>query len=153
MQNRPRPRALLPLAALALIAPAVTLDARPAGTDLTIEVTGLRNEHGRVLACLTTNADNFPRCQNGNASYRQAVPAAEASRIRFHNVAPGTYAIALLHDENGNGKADRALMIPKEGFGFSRDAPVRMGPPSFKDAAIAVGDAPSRQTIHIRYML
>ena len=49
--------------------------------------------------------------------------------LEFTDVPPGTYAIALLHDENGNGRADRVLMVPREGFGFSRNAPVRMGPP------------------------
>jgi len=81
------------------------------------------------------------------------VPGA-AQVLRFRNVAPGTYAIALLHDENGNGRADRALsMIPREGFGFSRDAPVRFGPPSFAAAAMEVGSVAVHQTIRMRYML
>ena len=75
-------------------------------------------------------------------------------RLVFDNVAPGTYAIALLHDENRNGRADRALsMIPREGFGFSRDAPVRMGPPSFDSAAFTVRASPVSQAIRMRYML
>lgn len=45
------------------------------------------------------------------------------------------------------------LFLPKEGFGFSRDAPVRMGPPSFNSAAFVVGDAAIQQTIRMRYML
>ena len=74
--------------------------------------------------------------------------------LRFANVQPGTYAIALLHDENDNGKADRVLgMMPREGFGFSNDAPVNMGPPSFGDAAIQVGARELHQTIRMRYML
>ena len=36
---------------------------------------------------------------------------AETLVLRFHNVLPGTYGIALLHDENGNGRADRALSM------------------------------------------
>jgi uncharacterized protein (DUF2141 family) len=73
--------------------------------------------------------------------------------LDFADVVPGRYAIAVLHDENGNGKVDRALgLMPKEGFGFSRDAPVRMGPPSFKQASFDVaGDA--SQTLRMRYML
>ena len=60
----------------------------------------------------------------------------------------------MLHDENNNGKADRALMMmPKEGYGFSRDAKVKMGPPSFASAAFEVGSQPLSQTIRMRYML
>ena len=67
---------------------------------------------------------------------------------------PGRYAIALLHDENSNGKADRVLgMMPKEGFGFSRDAPVRMGPPKFRDAAFDMGTSDRELTIKMRYLL
>ena len=62
--------------------------------------------------------------------------------------------VALLHDENANGKADRALgMMPKEGFGFSRDAKVQMGPPVFDDAAVQIDRAPRTLPIKMRYML
>lgn len=73
--------------------------------------------------------------------------------LEFTDVPPGTYAIALLHDENGNGRADRVLMVPREGFGFSRNAPVRMGPPSFDSAAFQVGTSAVSHTIRMRYLL
>lgn len=80
------------------------------------------------------------------------VPARAAASIDFGPVAAGSYAIALLHDENGNGKADMTLMIPREGFGFSRDAPARFGPPSFANAAFAVEGSPVHQAIRMRYI-
>ena len=133
---------------------AVPSAAGPAGVDVTVQVANLRNTDGMVRACMTRDIARFPRCQDGAQGYRVVVPAGQARTLRFHGVAPGTYAIALLHDENGNGRADRALgMMPREGFGFSNDAPVRMGPPTFGDAAIEVGGAPVRQTITMRYML
>ena len=73
--------------------------------------------------------------------------------IVFNDVPPGEYAISLLHDENGNGKADTVLFLPKEGFGFSRDAKARFGPPKFSAAAFTVdSDAPVYQKIRMRYM-
>jgi uncharacterized protein (DUF2141 family) len=82
------------------------------------------------------------------------VPAGKQVQFFFNDVKPGRYAIALLHDENDNGKADRALgMMPKEGFGFSRDAPVRMGPPSFDSAAFDYAGEAKAVTIRMRYML
>ena len=126
----------------------------PTGTDVTVTITNLRNHEGTVRACMTRDAARFPRCQDTAQGYRTVVDAGAAQRVTFHDVAPGTYAIAVLHDENGNGRADRTLgMMPREGFGFSRDAPVRMGPPSFGDAAIEVASSPIRQTIRMRYML
>ena len=121
--------------------------------DVRVAITGLRSTKGVVLACMTSDPARFPRCRGDKAAYRISVPAGKADSLDFPAVAPGTYAIALLHDENDNGKADRVLgMMPREGFGFSRDAKVHMGPPAFGEAAFSVGNAPVSQTIHMRYM-
>lgn len=124
------------------------------GVTVTIAISNLRNSDGVVRACMTVDEDRFPRCQGTPGAHSTVVPTSEAATITFHNVQPGTYAIALLHDENDNGRADRALgMMPKEGFGFSNDARVRMGPPRFNDAAIIVEAAPVQQSIRMRYLL
>ena len=139
--------AALGLAALTGAAPAL------AG-EVAITVTDLRSTKGVVRACMTTRADIFPKCIKDPGAYRVVVPAAQKLEIRFTGVKPGNYAIALLHDENDNGKADRAMgMMPKEGYGFSRDAPVNMAPPKFKDAVTAIGDSMNRLTIKMRYFL
>lgn len=142
-------------AAAALAVAGVTLAAAPASAgDVVISVTDLRNTKGVVRACMTTRADIFPRCIKDPDSHRVVVPAAEVVEIRFTGVKPGKYAIALLHDENNNGKADRAAgMMPKEGYGFSRDAPVRMAPPKFADAVFDQGESTQRMTIKMRYFL
>lgn len=152
MRNRPRIVSALSLALAAALLGANKPPIAP-GVSINITVTSLRSNDGLVRACLTPNPKKFPSC-NGPGSMELVVPAAETVTLSFPNVAPGRYAIAVLHDENSNGKADRALMMmPKEGFGFSRDAKVFMGPPSFKDAAFDVGQVPVRQVIKMRYML
>ena len=150
---RHRSRAVLALAGLTAL-PLLAAAGEPAGTSVTVEVTGLRSTEGVVRACMTSHPDRFPRCRGDANAYGLVVPAGRSVTLEFAGVAPGRYAIALLHDENGNGKADRALsLMPREGYGFSRDAPVRMGPPSFEQAAFDVGAARVRQTIRMRYML
>lgn len=152
---RHRSRHLRRLCALGLAAGALTLTgASEAGTKVTVKVTNIRSSEGVVRACMTTNPKKFPKCRGVAGAHAAVVKADGALTLTFNNVAPGTYAIALLHDENENGKADRALgMMPKEGFGFSRDAKVRMGPPKFDEAAFKVEGAPVSQTIKMRYML
>ena len=126
----------------------------PKTGEVAITVTNLRSSEGVVRACMTTNPDIFPRCREDPASHRAVVPAGERVELLFPGVKPGRYAVALLHDENNNGKADRALgMMPREGFGFSRDAAVRMGPPSFKSAAFDYAGEARVLTIKMRYML
>lgn len=122
-------------------------------TEITVSVSGLRSSGGMVRACLTSDSDDFPKCTDPRDQHI-VVKASPSVEFAFTGVKPGRYAIALLHDENGNGKMDRALLLmPKEGYGFSRDAPVRMGPPKFEAAAFSVGDEPIREAIRMRYMM
>lgn len=118
-----------------------------------IAVTDLRSQKGTVMACLTRNERKFPKCDKDPQAIRAKVPA-NSSEVVFRDVPPGRYAVALLHDENNNGKADKAItMIPREGFGFSRDAKVRMGPPRFADAVVDISSGRRAMTIRMRYML
>lgn len=146
----------LPLAAVATGGAAPQVDGASAtGAKVTVAITDLRNAHGVVRACMTRDPARFPKCRGDANAYSAVVDArGGAVTVSFAGVPPGRYAVALLHDENGNGKADRALgMMPREGFGFSRDAKVQMGPPVFDDAAVRIDDAPRTLTIKMRYML
>ena len=128
-------------------------NAAPQVHDVMVDVTQLRSARGNILACLTSSKKHFPDCEDNTRAFEASASAHDGVSITFRNVPQGTYAIALLHDENGNGKADRALMMmPKEGFGFSRDAKLRMGPPSFSSAAFRVADTDVHQTIRMRYL-
>lgn len=140
---------------LMLTGVAASLAAAPVQAgEVVITVTDLRSTKGVVRACMTTRADIFPKCIKDPNAHRVVVPAAQKLEIRFTGVKPGQYAIALLHDENNNGKADRAMgMMPKEGYGFSRDAPVNMAPPKFKDAVFTLAEGINRFTIKMRYFL
>jgi uncharacterized protein (DUF2141 family) len=143
-----------PLLALGCLSALPLLAGAGGDTGVSVEVTGLRSTRGVVRACMTSHPQRFPRCRGDADAYALVVPASGAVTLEFAGVAPGRYAIALLHDENNNGKADRAFsLMPKEGYGFSRDAPVRMGPPRFDEAAFEVGSARLRQAIRMRYML
>jgi uncharacterized protein (DUF2141 family) len=137
-----------------MAAPALVGATGEAGTSVQITVISLRSHEGVVRACMTDDVAHFPRCREDAGSYRVVMSAGEPLVLDFGRVAPGRYAVALLHDENNNGQADRAAgMIPREGFGFSRDAKVRMAPPPFEAAAFDVGVKPVRQTVRMRYML
>lgn len=153
MRHRSRAGAIL-IAAVALAGATTPPASRSLSpiADLTVAVEGLRSQRGQVLVCLTTSARAFPDCSRDPHARRMAVPAPAAGAIVFAGVPAGHYAVSLLHDENGNGKADMALIIPREGFGFSRNPVVRFGPPAFARAAFAVGPENQRQAIRMRYM-
>ena len=106
------------------------------GGNLTIEITGLRNNKGSVLLSMYSQKDGFPSDPK-KAYWKDQEPIRDGkARFEYKDLPAGTYAIAVLHDENGNLKMDtRFLGLPKEGYGFSRDPELYFGPPAFKNAS------------------
>jgi uncharacterized protein (DUF2141 family) len=117
------------------------------------KVQGLRSAKGLVLVCLTMRADHFPGCHDDPQARRMALPAAQAAELSFTGLPTGGYAIALIHDENGNHKLDTVLGIPKEGFGFSRNPVIRFGAPKFAAARFDVASGTVGETVRVKYML
>ena len=117
-----------------------------------VSLTGLRSTKGQVLVCLTANPKQFPDCTDDKNAVRVAVKAANAGHFSVAAPAPGTYAIALVHDENTNNKMDMRLFLPREGFGFSRNPAIGIGPPKFKSASFMVSGV-TPQAIRMKYLL
>ena len=123
----------------------------PGSLDAGIE--GFRSQKGNVMACLTTHPETFPNCQNDPEARRMTVPTRMAGELKFDNLPSGTYALALIHDENGNGKLDTMMGIPKEGFGFSKNPVIRFGPPSFRSAQVVITNNGVAETVKVKYLL
>ena len=140
-------------AALIAASAASAAPAQAQGGELEVQVQGLRNARGLVRLCLTRNREYFPDCNRDPAAVKRNVAPNHAGSIRLSGIAPGIWALAVMHDENGNGRLDRFLAIPREGFGFSRNPGIRMGPPSYEDVRFDFSGAPMRPTVRIRYLL
>ena len=123
---------------------------QPSSLDVTI--TGLRNVKGTVMICLTSNSRAFPDCSKDSHSHRLIVAAVKAGNVRFEGLAPGFYAISMIHDENMNGKLDKIMMIPREGFGFSRNPTIMFGPPRFAAAQFRIAEGSTAQAIRMKYI-
>jgi len=73
--------------------------------------------------------------------------------VRVDGVPPGTWAVQAYHDEDRNSEVTlNFLGLPVEGLGFSNDAPFRMGPPRYPDAAFRLGPAGGRIKLGLRYL-
>ena len=123
----------------------------PAG-GVKATISGLRNAKGVLRACLTADPKRFPDCTRDTGARHVTVAALNGTVLNFPNLPAGRYAISVLHDENGDGRMNKTLILPREGFGFSRNAPVRFGPPSFSAASFDVADAPINTAINVRYL-
>jgi uncharacterized protein (DUF2141 family) len=137
------------LIALALIP--VLSAASPAGT-LDLSITGLRDDKGLVHVCLTADRRHFPDCSGDPRAIRQSIPASQR-QLRLSGIAPGHYAVTLMHDENANHRLDKMVGIPREGFGFSRNPVVRFGPPRFENTVIELAPGVTHATVHLQYLL
>ena len=74
------------------------------------------------------------------------------ARCDFEDIPPGTYALAVIHDENSNGKLDTNwLGIPTEGYGFSNDARGLLGPPTFLAASFSYNGRSVELPISLHY--
>ena len=59
----------------------------------------------------------------------------------FTDLKEGTYAVAVIDDQNGNTKLDKDFLgIPEEGFGISNNPIVSIttGTPNFEDASFSL---------------
>ncbi|MBA4755174.1 MAG: DUF2141 domain-containing protein [Sphingobium sp.] len=138
---------------LTLLVP-LLLGAAPLGQPqpLIMALEGLRSTKGQILVCVTRVPRYFPDCSD-DPDKRHFAVAARGGAVTIGNVTPGDYAIAIVHDENGNGKLDTFAGIPREGVGFSRNPVLRFGAPSFRSASFAVAGAPVEQDIRVKYFL
>jgi uncharacterized protein (DUF2141 family) len=138
----------------ALAAPAAPVRAEPAGpAELDIAIERLRNQRGVLHLCLTRDTAHFPDCGSDPRAVKRSVPAAQGGSIRIAGLAPGAYALSVIHDENQNGRLDTFAGIPREGFGFSRNPTIRFGPPRFDQVRFELGGGIARLAVRMQYLL
>lgn len=103
---------------------------------LSIRVKGIETESGSIMLALYNNSETFLI----EPFKTTAAPATGTSQIiELNDLPSGSYAVAIFHDENGNGDLDRGEYgIPLEKFGFSNNVMPKMGPPSFEECKIDV---------------
>ena len=119
--------------------------------DIVVTLKGMKIE-GTVYLTLFDKSDGFPSERKKAIMYRIKKVTSKTMKIIFDKVKYGNYAIAVWHDQNDNKKLDKNwLGIPNEGFGASRDATGKMGPPKYKDAVFKHDKAKNAQIINVQY--
>ena len=112
-----------------------------------MDITGLKSGEGQVRVALFDSEKTFLQ-----KPLKSGIVAIE--QLQGHwtvkGVAQGSYALAVYHDRNSNGKLDTNLLgIPVEPYGFSNNAHGLLGPPSFSEARFQV----TGPSIHIELQL
>lgn len=129
------------------IAAAVTF-----GATLTVRIEGVRSTAGVVQLALFRTADGFP--EDAAKAARTLTVKAAGTLVVTVDLEPGTWALAVLHDENENGRLDRGLFgVPKEGVGASNHPRGLRGVPRFDDARFDVRAAAVSMAVRLSYWL
>ena len=118
-----------------------------------VKVLNIRNSTGTVDCALFDSAVGFPIEVLRLATNVMVIKVRHTeARCDFEDIPSGTYALAVIHDENMNGKLDTNwLGIPTEGYGFSNDAKALLGAPSFSVASFQYDGGTLDLTISLHY--
>lgn len=118
-----------------------------------VKILSIRNNTGTVGCALFDSPVGFPEEALLSAKKVMVLKVRETpARCDFEDIAPGTYALAVIHDENMNGKLDTNMLgIPKEGYGFSNDVKALLRAPSFSSASFRYDGGILEMTISLHY--
>lgn len=121
-----------------------------AAADVTVRVTGLETSGGQVGCALYDSAAAFLDPSKAAAAMIGR-PAERAATCSFSDLTPGTYAVAVFHDLNGNGVTDTNFLgLPKEPWGISVHSEPLFRAPRFDDAAFELGASDLSLTLELR---
>lgn len=88
--------------------------------SISIKISGIRSKEGNLLIGIYKDNKSFEKEKSFRNVKVTKQSFANGSVIAKIELEDGEYGLALLDDENGNGKMDYNFIgIPKEGFGFS----------------------------------
>lgn len=133
---------------IVLVAAGFACTAPASATEVVLHVDNIRNDRGQVMASLFSNPSTW--LDQKRSFQDKSVPSVEGrTTLVFHNVPPGSYGIAVLHDEANKGDMIySALGLPEEGYAFSQNVRPFLSAPSFSRAAFAVSG--SKTVVNIR---
>lgn len=126
---------LLKLSALTLSLLSVPVSAQTVQFD----IQAIKHNQGKLYVQIFKGEQDY---KQGKAYNATIVKAKEGNiTVTFNDLEKGDYAIRYFHDENDNGDMDTNLFgLPVEGYGFSNNAKVSFGPPSYQEMSFQVAE-------------
>ncbi|MDH3975507.1 MAG: DUF2141 domain-containing protein [Deltaproteobacteria bacterium] len=120
--------------------------------NIHVTVEKMKNSKGYVKIRLYNSGEGFPLSGKRSLESRM-VPIREGrADTLFKDLPYGFYALAVLHDENGNGKMDLKWgFYPSEGAAVSNNPQPGLVPPSFEEAKLVLDSAGLHVKIQMNY--
>ncbi len=123
-------------------------------SKINVHINNLQNNKGTCIVCLYNSAKEFSN-KGKPVECKTVTVANKSAGTVFENVAPGTYAILVIHDANNNRKFDTNFMgMPKEGYGASQNKLPFAAAPKFDENSFTVTEnSTTNSNIRLRYLL
>jgi uncharacterized protein (DUF2141 family) len=145
-----RSRILTAAMAIAAGLAAVTAQAQQ-GNTINVVVSGIKDNNGHIRCGLFNSAATFPKDEQKYQGVEAPIANGQAT-CTFANVPPGTYAVAYYKAAPGQTKMNTGMFgSPADPYGFSRNATIGMGPPSFNSAAYSYAGGNTSWPVTITY--
>ncbi|PMB48621.1 hypothetical protein CEN39_22715 [Fischerella thermalis CCMEE 5201] len=108
---------------------------------LTVVVDGIRNQKGQICLRIHNDEQGFPFTDTSEVQSGCVQIQGNSIKKDFYGLKPGTYAVAVVDDQDGDYKLNRNFLgVPQEGFGVSNNPTIsiKTGVPKFQDASFSL---------------
>jgi uncharacterized protein (DUF2141 family) len=125
----------------------------PQEKGMKINISEIRNHKGDIHLAFFTDSKSY---QEEKPKYGKTLSKKDLKNgcisVSYHDIPAGTYGIALLDDENRNGRMDYRFFMPLEGFGFSNYYHTGIGKPGFEKFSFEYKGGAITIKIRVRYL-
>jgi acyl-CoA reductase-like NAD-dependent aldehyde dehydrogenase/uncharacterized protein (DUF2141 family) len=143
-------RMVMPLLLFAAFSISLPAQSKPE-THLTVNVRLTDDAHGDMAYLVFSSPSGFPG--DRNKAFKHGFLPIPAGAQQMHidtDLPPGTYAVSVYEDLNGNHKLDHNFLgIPQEPVGASNNPKARVGPPRFDECSFHIGTTSKNITISL----
>lgn len=115
-------------------------------------ISGIRNNEGVIKLTIYNNENSYKKeIPDITKEFAKDSINNGCLTLLLDNLTSGIWGIAVIDDENKNGKLDRKFFIPKEGFGFSNYTFSKHCKPEFEEFSFLVTDGENNVTVNMFY--
>lgn len=122
---------------------------QPASGNLEVELKDLKTGKGKLYISLFSKENGFP--ENPDKAFKTWILSTE-SKLDLGALPTGTYALALLHDLDGNKKMTYNILgIPQDGYSISPDGGPKWSKPAFSKSTFSIEPGQNQLTLKVHY--
>lgn len=119
----------------------------PTSPELEITIENIKDQQGTFIIAIFDSKENYLKKAHTKKTVTVSGESIQLIKIPLKE---GEYAVAIIHDQNGNDKLDTNFLgIPKEAFGFSNKSLGLFGRPSFEETKFTQTHEGTKLTIKL----